>query len=61
MKCERTFSGMHMFCKASDTNEQFAVQQEGRGPLAKSHEGWGSKHRIEIPKPILSQIPLSKG
>ena len=38
-----------MFYKTSDTNEKFAVQQESRGPLAKSHGVWERKHRIEIP------------
>lgn len=31
------------------------------GPLAQSHGGWGGKHRIDIPKPILSQILPPKG
>lgn len=52
---------MHMFYKTSDTNENFAVQQECRGPLAKSYGGWENKHKLEMPKPILSQIPLPKG
>lgn len=50
-----------MFYKTSDTNETFTVQHKSRGPLGQSRDGWGSKHRIEIPKPILSQIPSPKG
>lgn len=42
-------------------DERFVVQQKGRGPQARSCGGWESKHKIEIPKPILSQIPPPKG
>lgn len=46
-----------MFYKTSDTNENFAVQQEYRRPLAKSYGGRENKHKLEMPKPIQSQIP----
>lgn len=47
---------MHMFRKISATNENFAVWRECRGPVAKSYGGWENKHKLEVPKPVLTPI-----
>jgi hypothetical protein len=50
-----------MSYKAHDSNKNFAKQWEDQGLLTQLHRGWGRKYRIEIPKPILNQIPLLTG
>lgn len=52
---------MYIFSKINGSNTKFAKHQEGSGPLAQSSGVWGSKHRTEIFKSILSQSLPPKG